>query len=60
MAAKKLLIIDRGTDVYVGVIAVNFTSLGIWLALRLSKPKNKIVFVEKERIVSTPATNPFQ
>jgi ATP/maltotriose-dependent transcriptional regulator MalT len=34
-------------EVYVGAIAVIFTSLGIWLSLRLAKPKIKTVVIEK-------------
>ena len=35
-------------DVYVGIIAVIFTGLGIWLALKLRKPKVETVVIEKE------------
>jgi ATP/maltotriose-dependent transcriptional regulator MalT len=33
---------------YVGAIAVIFTALGIWLALKLTRPKIERVVVEKE------------
>lgn len=57
----RYMIIDHATDVYIGFIALIFTSLGIWLALKLSKPKTKTVIVEKEVIVHTPTpTEPGQ
>jgi NarL family two-component system response regulator LiaR len=39
---------DHSIEVYGGVLALIFTSLGIWLALKLSKPKVHTVVVEKE------------
>jgi DNA-binding CsgD family transcriptional regulator len=44
----RFLIIDHAFEIYVGSIAVIFTTLGIWLALKLSRPKIHTVIVEKE------------
>ena len=44
----RFIIFDHSLEIYIGAIAVIFTSLGIWLALKLSKPKIKTVVVEKE------------
>jgi DNA-binding CsgD family transcriptional regulator len=44
----KLIIFDHALEIYVGAIAVIFTGLGIWLALKLTKPKIERVVVEKE------------
>ena len=44
----KFVVIDHAFEVYIGSIALIFTLLGIWLALKLSKPKVKTVVVEKE------------
>ena len=41
------IIISNAYEVYVGAIAVLFTLLGIWLALKLTKPKVETVVVEK-------------
>ena len=49
----KFLIVDNAIDIYVGLIAVFFTILGIWVATQLSKPKIKTVIVEKEVPVPT-------
>ncbi|MFT3824304.1 MAG: response regulator transcription factor [Chitinophagaceae bacterium] len=42
----RFVIIDHAFEIYIGAIALVFTGLGIWLALKLSKPKT--VVVEKE------------
>ena len=34
-------------DAYIGAIALLFTGLGIWLTLKVSKPKTKTIIVEK-------------
>lgn len=47
----KYLIVDNATDIYVGLIAVFFTVLGIWLATQLTRPKVEQVIVEKEVFV---------
>ncbi|TDB61137.1 response regulator transcription factor [Arundinibacter roseus] len=35
----RLLIIHHATELYMGVVALFFTALGIWLALKLTLPK---------------------
>lgn len=49
----RLLVIDHALEIYIGVIAVIFTALGIWLALKLVKPKVQTVIVEKEIRISS-------
>jgi two-component system, NarL family, response regulator LiaR len=44
----RFVIFDHAFEIYVGAIAVIFTALGIWLALKLTKPKIERVVVEKE------------
>jgi DNA-binding CsgD family transcriptional regulator len=44
----RFIIFDHSFEIYIGCIAVIFTALGIWLALKLSKPKIETVVVEKE------------
>jgi DNA-binding CsgD family transcriptional regulator len=44
----RFVIFDHSFEIYIGFIAVIFTALGIWLALKLSKPKIETVVVEKE------------
>lgn len=50
----RFIVFDHSFEVYIGFIAVIFTSLGIWLALKLSKPKVETVVIEKEIYVSKP------
>ena len=51
----KYVIIDHSFEVYIGAIALIFTGLGIWLALKLVKPKTETIIVEKEVYVTKPA-----
>lgn len=43
----RFLIFSHSFEVYAGMIAVIFTVLGIWLAMKLTKPKT--IIVEKEK-----------
>ncbi|GGB25007.1 helix-turn-helix transcriptional regulator [Puia dinghuensis] len=49
----RFIIFDHALEVYSGALAILFTGLGIWLALRLSRPKVSTVIIEKE--VPAPA-----
>jgi len=44
----RFIIFNHSFEIYIGFIAVIFTALGIWLAVKLSKPKIETVVVEKE------------
>lgn len=48
----RFIIFDHSFEIYIGFIALIFTALGIWLALKLSKPKIETVVVEKEVFVA--------
>ena len=48
----RYLIIDHAMDIYIGAIALIFTALGIWLALKLMQPKT--IVVEKEVYIEDP------
>ena len=48
----RFIIFDHSFEIYIGFIAVIFTALGIWLALKLSKPKIETVVVQKEVYVN--------
>lgn len=50
----KLLIQDNAIDIYIGLIAVFFTTLGVWIATQLLKPKIQTVIVEKEVQLPVP------
>ena len=44
----RFLVLNHALDIYIGAIALIFTGLGIWLALKLAKPKTQTIIVEKE------------
>ncbi|UON84674.1 LuxR C-terminal-related transcriptional regulator [Dyadobacter chenwenxiniae] len=44
----RFIIINHIFEIYAGAIALLFTGLGIWLALKLMKPEVETVIVEKE------------
>src|ERR1044071_1353873 len=48
----RFIIFGHSFEIYIGLIAVIFTALGIWLALKLSKPKIETIVVEKEVFVT--------
>ncbi len=51
----RYLVFDHALDIYIGVIAILFTGLGIWLARKLTTPRVKTVVIEKEVVVTPPA-----
>lgn len=55
----RLIIIDHSFEIYIAVIAVIFTALGIWLALKLMKPKveTKTIVVKKNVYIKEAAEN---
>ena len=50
----RFVIIDHAFEVYIGAIALIFTTLGIWLAIKLTRPKIKTIIIEKEVYLSKP------
>lgn len=52
----RFIIIDHALEIYVGAVAIIFTGLGIWLALKLARPKVHTVVVEKEVYITPAAT----
>lgn len=44
----RFVILSHAFEIYIGAVAMMFTALGIWLALKLTKPKIQTVLVEKE------------
>jgi len=49
----RFVIVDHAFELYAGSLAVIFTLLGIWLAVKLTRPKTNTVIVEKEVIVKS-------
>jgi two-component system, NarL family, response regulator LiaR len=53
----RFIIFDHAFEIYIGAIAIIFTALGIWLTLKLTKPKIKTIVVEKEIYINS--NDPF-
>ena len=53
--AFRFLVLNHALDLYIGAIALIFTGLGIWLALKLAKPKTQTIIVEKEVFIKPEA-----
>jgi two-component system, NarL family, response regulator LiaR len=43
----RFIIFSHAFEIYIGLIAVIFMGLGVWVALKLAKPKVKTIIVEK-------------
>lgn len=50
----RFVIINYSLEIYIGAVAFVFTALGIWLALKLVKPKT--IVVEKEVLLKAATT----
>jgi NarL family two-component system response regulator LiaR len=48
----RFIILDHAIEIYSGAIAIVFTGLGIWLALKLSRPKVKTIIVDKPLFIA--------
>ncbi|HPG07471.1 MAG TPA: response regulator transcription factor [Saprospiraceae bacterium] len=44
----KFLIMDHALEIYIGLIALFFTFLGIWIATKIVKPRVQKIIVEKK------------
>jgi len=59
----RFLVVEHSVEIYGALIAAMFAGFGIWLGLRLTKPKERIVVQEvavvKEVPVVVPADQPF-
>jgi DNA-binding CsgD family transcriptional regulator len=51
----RFLIVEHSVEIYAALIAAGFAALGIWLGLRLTKPKTQVVIKE----VPVPTLGPF-
>ena len=49
------IVFNYRLDLFIGAIAILFTVLGVWLALKLVKPKVETRFIEKEVYIDSSA-----
>ena len=52
----RFLVVEHSFEIYGGLVAAVFAALGIWLGLKLTRPKETVVVQE----VRVPADTPFQ
>ncbi|HEY6350005.1 MAG TPA: response regulator transcription factor [Candidatus Angelobacter sp.] len=52
----RFLVVEHSLEIYGGLTAVTFAVLGIWLGLKLTRTKEKIVLKEVPVAVQTPFT----
>ena len=51
----RFLVVEHSLEIYGGIVALLFAGLGIWLGLKLTRPKETVVVKE----VRVPAVEPF-
>ena len=51
----QFLVLEHSLEIYGGLVAIIFAALGIWLGLRLTGPRQRVVVKE----VPVPAAGPF-
>jgi NarL family two-component system response regulator LiaR len=60
----RFLVLEHSLEIYGGIVAVLFSALGIWLGLKLTRPRETVVVREVEvpvRVeVPVPAARPFE
>lgn len=55
-AETHFIIYNYRLEIFIGIIAIVFTILGVWLALKLVKPKIETRIIEKEVFIETAPT----
>lgn len=55
----RFLILDSSLELYIGLIAVFFTVLGVWIATKLIKPRHREVEIAAEKERHSPQPNGF-
>jgi DNA-binding NarL/FixJ family response regulator len=55
----RYVLVQNSFEIYAGAIALIFTALGIWLALKLAKPKVETKIIEKEVFINNTSEFSF-
>jgi DNA-binding CsgD family transcriptional regulator len=53
----RFLIIEHSFEIYGGLVAITFAGLGIWLGVKLNRPRREIVIKEIPVAKESPITN---
>ncbi len=60
MVEYRYLVVEHSLEIYGGIVALIFASLGIWLGLKLTRTRNTIVVREVPVRVEVPVSRPFE
>jgi len=52
----RFLVVEHSLEIYGGLVAATFAGLGIWLGLKLTRPKETVIVKE----IPVPASGPFE
>ena len=55
MMEYRFLVVEHSIEIYGGLVAALFSAIGIWLGLKLTRPKETVVIRE----VTVPSSEPF-
>lgn len=55
LSEYRFLVIEHSLEIYGGIVAAIFAAVGIWLGLKLTKPKETVIVKE----IPVPADGPF-
>lgn len=55
LAQFRFLVLEHSLEIYGGIVAVMFAAFGIWLGLKITKPKEVVVVREAEPFVLDPS-----
>ena len=55
----RFLVLDHSIEIYSGLIAATFAAVGIWLGLKLTRKRERIVVKEVPVMVPVPMAEPF-
>ena len=56
----RFLVLEHSLEIYGGIVALLFASLGIWLGLKLTKTRETVVVREVPVKVEVPVAGPFE
>jgi hypothetical protein len=56
----RFLVVEHSLEVYGGLVAATFAGVGIWLGLKLTRPRETVVVKEVPIVVGGPFPNEYR